>query len=303
MGSSWPRTSANVRLHARKAARERQSAGSMLGCVPSESTHVHEYGGEAAGLPPARYPGNRAMIIGERDSLLRRDAGGPPAHTDNTTLPHSMRTYASGGACDISPSCQRRETFMPIDYVITIQGHLDAHWSAWFDGLTITNRTNGQAMLTGPVTDQASLHGLLLKIRDLGLPLISIMPADATADDPLSHSATSVSAPKIPLLPLSRCFSMRSVHRSLAAAAARRPVSTDGVSSRNTVMSAGRRRGPMFRRLSRLAGLHAVVFIGGVCRCKLTSALTVSDPPVLNPHSPTLRTVLGPAASCAPDVC
>jgi hypothetical protein len=81
---------------------------------------------------------------------------------------------------------------MPIDYVITIQGHLDAHWSAWFDGLTITNRTNGQAMLTGPVTDQASLHGLLLKIRDLGLPLISIMPADATADDPLSHSATSL---------------------------------------------------------------------------------------------------------------
>ncbi len=49
-------------------------------------------------------------------------------------------------------------------------------------GLTITNGTNGEATLTGPLTDQASLHGVLIKIRDLGLPLIAIMPADATAD-------------------------------------------------------------------------------------------------------------------------
>ena len=68
---------------------------------------------------------------------------------------------------------------MPIDYVITIRGHLDEHWSTWFEGLTITNHSNREATLTGPVADQASLHGLLIKIRDLGLPLIAIAPANA----------------------------------------------------------------------------------------------------------------------------
>ena len=69
---------------------------------------------------------------------------------------------------------------MPIDYVITIRGHLDQHWSAWFDGMTITNEANGDATLAGPVPDQAALHGMLTKIRDLGLPLIAIAPAVGT---------------------------------------------------------------------------------------------------------------------------
>ncbi len=68
-------------------------------------------------------------------------------------------------------------------YVITVRGHLDDHWAAWFEGLTITNGANGEAVLSGPVVDQAALHGLLVKIRDLGLPLIAVMPGQAPEDD------------------------------------------------------------------------------------------------------------------------
>ena len=59
-------------------------------------------------------------------------------------------------------------------YQITLQGHLEDHWSAWFDTMTITNEPNGEAVLCGPLADQAALHGVLMKIRDLGLPLLAI---------------------------------------------------------------------------------------------------------------------------------
>jgi hypothetical protein len=59
-------------------------------------------------------------------------------------------------------------------YQIRVEGVLDARWSAWFDGLGVTSDEPGQTTITGPVVDQASLHGLLTKIRDLGLPLISV---------------------------------------------------------------------------------------------------------------------------------
>ncbi len=68
-------------------------------------------------------------------------------------------------------------------YVITVKGHLDDHWSDWFEGLTITNGPNGEAQLAGPVMDQAALHGLLVKIRDLGLPLIAVLPGHAPGND------------------------------------------------------------------------------------------------------------------------
>ncbi len=72
---------------------------------------------------------------------------------------------------------------MPTVYVITVKGHLDDHWSAWFEGLTITNGANGEAMLTGLIVDQAALHGVLVKIRDLGLPLIAVVPRNTPDDD------------------------------------------------------------------------------------------------------------------------
>lgn len=59
-------------------------------------------------------------------------------------------------------------------YCITIKGHLESEWSEWFDGLTITMVDNGLTILTGPIVDQTALHGVLIKIRDLGLPLLSL---------------------------------------------------------------------------------------------------------------------------------
>ncbi len=58
-------------------------------------------------------------------------------------------------------------------YQIRIKGHLGPQWTEWFEGLTITLEDNGDTLLTGPVVDQAALHGLLRKVRDLGMPLIS----------------------------------------------------------------------------------------------------------------------------------
>jgi hypothetical protein len=59
-------------------------------------------------------------------------------------------------------------------YQITVKGHLDNRWANWFEGLTITREGNGETLLTGPVVDQAALHGLLRKVRDLGMPLLSV---------------------------------------------------------------------------------------------------------------------------------
>ena len=60
-------------------------------------------------------------------------------------------------------------------YQIVVKGHLDSEWSDWFDGMTITLVGNGETILTGPIVDQTALHGVLIKIRDLGLPLLSLV--------------------------------------------------------------------------------------------------------------------------------
>jgi hypothetical protein len=59
-------------------------------------------------------------------------------------------------------------------YQIRIKGHLSPQWTGWFEGLTITLEENGTTLLTGSVIDQAALHGLLKKVRDLGMPLLSL---------------------------------------------------------------------------------------------------------------------------------
>ena len=67
----------------------------------------------------------------------------------------------------------------PAHYELRVEGHLDEHWSAWFGGLTLTREDDGTTTLRGAVTDQAELHGLLAKIRDLGAPLLSVNTSDA----------------------------------------------------------------------------------------------------------------------------
>jgi hypothetical protein len=65
-------------------------------------------------------------------------------------------------------------------YQIVIKGHLKASWREWFNGMSIQNLPDGEAVLSGPVIDQAALHGLLNKVRDLGLPLVSVRCLDET---------------------------------------------------------------------------------------------------------------------------
>ena len=64
-------------------------------------------------------------------------------------------------------------------YEIRLKGRLDSRWAAWFDGLSLTNESDGTTIIRGPVVDQAALHGLLQKVRDLGLPLISVTQVEA----------------------------------------------------------------------------------------------------------------------------
>ena len=74
----------------------------------------------------------------------------------------------------------------PVVYEIRIKGHLGREWTDWFEGLTIQLQDNGETLLTGPVVDQAALYGLLRKVRDVGMPLVSVMrvrPGQAEASD------------------------------------------------------------------------------------------------------------------------
>jgi hypothetical protein len=66
---------------------------------------------------------------------------------------------------------------MSSHYELRIGGHLDNHWSTWFDGLTLTCEDDGTTTLRGAIADQAALHGLLAKIRDLGAPLLAVNPS------------------------------------------------------------------------------------------------------------------------------
>jgi hypothetical protein len=66
----------------------------------------------------------------------------------------------------------------PAVYQIRIKGQMNPQWAVWFEGLTITPEEDGDTLITGPLADQAALHGLLKKVRDLGLPLVSVCPVE-----------------------------------------------------------------------------------------------------------------------------
>jgi len=86
-----------------------------------------------------------------------------PAHHIRSYVQPMSETHASQGT--------RHETGQ---YEIRLQGHLEPRWAAWFEGLTLTREDEGITLIRGPVADQAALHGLLQKVRDVGLPLISV---------------------------------------------------------------------------------------------------------------------------------
>ena len=68
-------------------------------------------------------------------------------------------------------------------YEIRLKGHLESRWAAWFDGLSLTNESDGTTTIHGPVVDQAALHGLLRKLCDVGLPLISVSQIEPDQPD------------------------------------------------------------------------------------------------------------------------
>lgn len=75
----------------------------------------------------------------------------------------------------VTPNEDHYDQDEPGSYEIRIRGHLDDGWAAWFEGLTLTLQGDGDTLLAGPVADQAALHGLLKKVRDLGMPLVSVV--------------------------------------------------------------------------------------------------------------------------------
>jgi hypothetical protein len=72
-----------------------------------------------------------------------------------------------------------RDSDTAVIYEIWVKGYLSAEWSHWFDGMAVTHDDAGHTLLTGPVVDQAALHGLLDKVRDLGLPLLAVRSGTA----------------------------------------------------------------------------------------------------------------------------
>jgi hypothetical protein len=99
----------------------------------------------------------------------------------------------------------KTDTSQPQVYQIRIEGHLDQQWTDWFDGLTITLTEDGDTLLTGPVIDQAALHGLLKKVRDLGMPLVSVSPVEREL------GGTSEIKPSNPIVSNSSTFKKRSM--------------------------------------------------------------------------------------------
>ena len=100
---------------------------------------------------------------------------------------HQVRSYGSSVTTDDhtldNPSGASAADHGGIpQYEIRVKGLLGSRWTAWFDGLAITNEGDGTTVIRGPVVDQAALHGLLQKLRDIGIPLVSLteLPPDAT---------------------------------------------------------------------------------------------------------------------------
>lgn len=95
---------------------------------------------------------------------------------------HQARSYgAVVTAEDRSPSTPITGHGPAPQYALRVKGRVAARWSAWFDGLTLTDEDDGITVISGPVVDQAALHGLLQKLRDIGIPLVSLTQLSTNA--------------------------------------------------------------------------------------------------------------------------
>ena len=92
------------------------------------------------------------------------------------------------------PNASSRE---PERYEIRLRGRLDAHWEAWFDGLAVSHESDGITVLSGHIPDQAALHGVLQRIRDLGLPLVSVARIEGDQpDEPTPGARAPITPPQ-----------------------------------------------------------------------------------------------------------
>ena len=102
---------------------------------------------------------------------------------------HQVRSYGSSVTTDdrtpdTTSGASPTDHIGTRQYEIRVKGHLGSRWAAWFDGLSLTNEDDGITVIRGPVVDQAALHGLLHKLRDVGIPLVSLtqLPPDASTE-------------------------------------------------------------------------------------------------------------------------
>jgi len=103
-----------------------------------------------------------------------------PHHIDGNhstcSTEHRTRPWRTGGPATAKEATSVSSAQELDRYAIRVKGHLADRWAAWFDGMTLTRRPDGTTVLDGPVADQSALHGLLRKVSDLGLPLVSVTP-------------------------------------------------------------------------------------------------------------------------------
>ena len=123
--------------------------------------------------PKTTPPNNTSVSLGPHRliailSVVERAAELPPPLIRKRSIGH-VRDGIMAKRFDTG-----RESGEPMVYQIRINGQLNAQWTDWFDGMRITPQENGDTLVTGPVLDQAALYGLLRKVRDLGMPLLSV---------------------------------------------------------------------------------------------------------------------------------
>jgi hypothetical protein len=104
----------------------------------------------------------------------------PPHHVDahhsTCSTEHRTRHRRTGGPATAKEATSVSSAQEPDRYEIRVKGHLADRWAGWFDDMTLTRQADGTTVLDGPVADQSALHGLLRKVSDLGLPLVSVTP-------------------------------------------------------------------------------------------------------------------------------